>query len=202
MIINPKKGEVMQKSTLEAVGLRTNYDIPAGEIFACTFDYGKYGLDEKAKRTIRSLRDFVQEYNREIPVDARIAVTDSGKAAGLMRLRLRGLDHEEAWAVFLDAGMRTIASRCLTTGSLDATIIDRRQLVRYALETNAKAVILYHNHPSGDPQPSAQDIKQTEDLRNALGVFDVSLADHLVLCDSKYFSFANGGSSRYDSHER
>lgn len=192
----------MRKETLEAVGLRTNYDIPADELFAATFESARYGLDSGSVQTLRCLRDFVREYNRELPVDSRVAVRNSATAAELMRSKLRGLDHEECWAVLVDGAMKTLGSRCLTTGGLDATIIDRKMLLRYALEMNAKGVILYHNHPSGDPQPSAQDVNLTEQLRNALNVFEMLLVDHVVISDSCYYSFAEGRKASYDTKEK
>lgn len=180
----------MQKQTLEALGLRTRTDIPAAEIFASTFDAKTYGLSSDEVRFIHCLRDFVMEYNREIPMQNDRPVTCSQDAADIMYDLMRGLDHEEVWTVTLNSANVPLGRHLICTGGLDASVIDSRRVVKTALEENAKGVILFHNHPSGKPEPSVADIRETEKLRNALGVFDMNLIDHVVLSDSRYYSFS------------
>lgn len=180
----------MQKRTLEALGLRTRTDIPAAEIFASTFDAKTYGLSSDEVRFIRCLRDFVMEYNREIPMQEDRPVTCSMDAAGIMYDAMRGLDHEEVWVVMLNLANVPLSRHLICSGGLDVSVIDNRRVVKIALEQNAKGVILFHNHPSGNPTPSNADIKETERLRKALEVFDMKLTDHIVISDSRYYSFA------------
>ena len=180
----------MHKQTLEALGLRTNADIPATEIFAAAFNAADYGLTEKEASFIHCLKDFVQEYNREIPMEEGRTITTSSEAADLLYDTLRGLDHEEVWAVMLNRANRPVSRRMICLGSLDASIIDHRKVIKFALEQNATGVILFHNHPSGEPRPSLADVKETEKLQKALNVFDMKLIDHIVISDSKYYSFA------------
>ena len=71
------------------------------------------------------------------------------------------------------------------------TTVDNRVLVRRALEKNACSVILVHNHPSGDPTPGKADISATISLRNALRTCDISLVDHVVVSDDRFYSFAD-----------
>lgn len=188
----------MQKRTLEALGLRTKKDIPAAEIFASTLDAKTYGLGSEEVRFIRCLREFVMEYNREIPMRDDRPVTCSRDAAGLMYDSMRGLDHEEVWVVMLNSANVPLGRHLICSGGLDASLIDCRRVVKIALEADAKGVILFHNHPSGKPEPSAADIRETERLRNALAVFDMNLLDHVVMTDSKYYSFAEEKTSRIE----
>jgi len=180
----------MLKRTLEAVGLRTTSDIPAQEIFSSVFEPKKYGLKSSALKRITILKDFVEEYNREIPVDNTKPVTNSSQAADLLFDTLRGLDHEEVWVLYLNRANKPICKIKNGEGSLDTALIDRRRIIRTALEKNATGLILFHNHPSGNPMPSACDIRETEKLRDALQVFEISLVDHVIMTDSKYYAFS------------
>ena len=94
--LQPQKGKVMQRSTLEAVGLKTEFNIPAGILFSASFEPERFGLKDEDRRTIGVLRDFVAEYNREVPVDERKPVTNSRQAAEILYPVLRGLA-PEAW---------------------------------------------------------------------------------------------------------
>lgn len=105
---------------------------------------------------------------------------------------LKGLTHEECWALFLNRHNYLICSERMSTGALDATLIDVRSIVRRALDHQASSVILVHNHPSGCPVPGGADKRETERLREALNTCGLSLADHVVVSDDSYFSFADG----------
>ncbi len=179
----------MHRATLEAVGLKTEFNIPAGILFSPDFEPERYGLKEDDMKTIGVLRDFVAQYNREIPVDDRRPVMNASQAVQAMYPTLRGLDHEEVWALFLSKANLPIRKELICTGSHGATVIDTRKVIKDALELNADGVILFHNHPSGNPMPSHSDIAETSKLSNALKVFDLSLVDHLIISDSKYYSF-------------
>lgn len=104
---------------------------------------------------------------------------------------LRGLDHEECWALFLNKRNMLISKEKMTVGGDDSTVVDTKALVRRALEKKASAMILVHNHPSGSALPSVADINLTQSLRRALNTCDISLLDHVVIADDNYYSFAD-----------
>lgn len=107
-----------------------------------------------------------------------------------MLARMKSLDHEECWVLYLD-GRSCVAGRSqLCVGGLDSTTIDTRRIIRDALDLSASSVILVHNHPSGNPQPSVSDIRETERLRTALHSVGLTLADHVILTRLDFFSFA------------
>lgn len=85
----------------------------------------------------------------------------------------------------------------VTKGSLDATIIDARTILRRSLLNNAVKVLLAHNHPSGNPVPSKHDIEQTNKVRIACRALDVSLLDHIILAEDTYFSFQEERTMNY-----
>ena len=95
--------------------------------------------------------------------------------------------------MFLDARHRLIAFERLFTGTIDHAVVHPRELVRSTLEHNAAAVILVHNHPSGDPEPSAADQELTSRLSGALGSIDVRVLDHVVVAGNRSVSFADRG---------
>ena len=102
---------------------------------------------------------------------------------------LKGLDHEECWALFLNRANVVTGKEKLTSGTADCTLIDSKQVVRRALDEQAKAVILVHNHPSGSPLPGESDLRATRQLQLALKTFDIQLFDHVILADGAYYSF-------------
>ena len=102
---------------------------------------------------------------------------------------LKGLDHEECWALFLNRANVVTGKEKLTSGTVDCTLIDSKQVLRRVLDEQAKAVILVHNHPSGSPLPGESDLRATRQLQLALKTFDVKLYDHVILGDGAYYSF-------------
>jgi DNA repair protein RadC len=100
---------------------------------------------------------------------------------------------EQVRAAFLDAAQRLLRVEILTTGSVARAHVYPREIARRSLEVGAAGVILIHNHPSGDPTPSAEDIDLTARVRRALDAIDVRLVDHLVVARRGHVSFAEAG---------
>ena len=113
-------------------------------------------------------------------------IKGSAQAAGFLREDLRSLDHEESWILLLNSANRPLAKK-----------IDHRRIIKEALLTNASAIILFHNHPSGTPAPSVADINETNKLRKACDIFDISLLDHIILTDESYYSFAEETQNKF-----
>ncbi len=109
----------------------------------------------------------------------------------LMLPAMKGLDHEECWVLFLGRGNKLIDKELMSRGGDASTTFDIKRIVRKVLDSGASSVIMVHNHPSGDPMPGKADILCTELLRKALVTFDVTLTDHVIVCDSGYFSFCD-----------
>jgi len=107
--------------------------------------------------------------------------------------RLRGQARELFVVLFLDNRHRLIACEELFAGTINAAPVYPREVVRRALLHNAAAVILSHNHPSGDPEPSTADGQITEELQRALALVDVRLLDHFVVGEGRPVSFAERG---------
>ena len=126
-------------------------------------------------------------------LDTRIPITCPAAAFGELGPPLAGLSHEELHALYLDRRRRPLAHRVLTRGSDGFTVVDPRQIFRPAVTLRACAVVLAHNHPSGDPEPSRQDIAVTARVARAGRVLGAVLLDHLVVASGRYTSLAEGG---------
>ena len=119
-----------------------------------------------------------------------LAAITSAKDAVLSVNSLYGLDHEELWVLFLNSKNKPLECKRMTSGGWTSTVIDNRQILREALMLRSSGLILFHNHPSGDPTPSIEDIKQTEKLKDASNLLDITLIDHIIVGDQSYYSFA------------
>ncbi len=107
--------------------------------------------------------------------------------------RLRHRDREVFLGLFLDTRHRVVACEELAVGTLDGATVHPREVVRRALATNAAALIVAHNHPSGNAEPSAADAAVTLRLRDALALVEVRLLDHFVIGDGEPVSLAERG---------
>lgn len=104
---------------------------------------------------------------------------------------MMNLDHEECWVLFLSKSNRVLAKEMVSLGGMDSTVMDKRVVLRKALERKAASVILVHNHPSGNAMPSLEDINQTRDLNKALSACGLQLIDHVVISNNSYYSFSD-----------
>ena len=120
-----------------------------------------------------------------------VQMDSPGKVCRMMLPYMRNLDHEECWVLFLNRANRLIGKEMMSSGGQDVTIIDKRMILRRALERKASSLILVHNHPSGSPRPSVEDITQTRELSRALKSCDLSLLDHVIISGSGYYSFSD-----------
>lgn len=118
-----------------------------------------------------------------------------------LRPRAFGLDVEKCWVITLNNRNRVLRCTELTSGTTNQTLVRPSQVLREAVREGASSFILAHNHPSGDPCPSAQDSRVTRQLRAAAEAVDLYFQDHVVLGDPRrdplglgYYSFRRGGS--------
>lgn len=101
--------------------------------------------------------------------------------------------YEETYIVLLNRANNTEGFVRISQGGIAGTVVDIRLILKYAIEILASGVILVHNHPSGNTQPSAQDIAITRKLKEALRWFDITLFDHLIMTENSYYSLADNG---------
>lgn len=126
----------------------------------------------------------------EVP-DDDLTIRSSDTVARIMGPLLRHLPHEECWILYLNRAHRLLGKEKVSLGGIGSTVIDIKIIVKKAVDRLASGLILVHNHPSGNPLPSEQDRKQTESLRQAAAVFDISLVDHIIIARKKFYSFSD-----------
>jgi DNA repair protein RadC len=100
---------------------------------------------------------------------------------------------ENLVAVFIDSRNRPIAASRLYRGTVNSATVSTRDVATGALLSNAAGVIVAHNHPSGDPSPSAEDLLYTRKLREALALLNIELADHIVIAAKSHYSMHEKG---------
>jgi len=120
-------------------------------------------------------------------------ITDSNDIFQVYGPRLRGLRKETFLSVLLDARNIILRTVEVSVGSLTASIVHPREVFQEAIREGAAAVVCVHNHPSGDPAPSARDRQITRQLHESSKVLGIRLLDHIVIGDATYFSFADAG---------
>src|SRR5262245_55271307 len=109
----------------------------------------------------------------------------------LVQQKHRDLDQEIFSVVFLDTKHRVISTEEMFRGTINTASVFPREIVKRALDLGAAAVLAVHNHPSGNPDPSNEDRRVTEDLKKACQLMELSLLDHIIIGSNSYFSFAD-----------
>jgi len=115
-------------------------------------------------------------------------------AATLFLPEMSNLEKENFKGVYLDSRKKIIKQETIFIGSLNESIVHPREIFKIALEENAAAIILLHNHPSGDPSPSRLDIEVTQELINAGKLLGIPILDHIIIgSEKRYFSLREKG---------
>ena len=107
----------------------------------------------------------------------------------IMEPVLGALQYEECWALYLASSGKVLESTRISQGGVQSTVVDCKMVIRRALELLAPQIVLVHNHPSGSPEPSQQDIALTERVAEAAKLFDMRLLDHVIVARGAHYSF-------------
>lgn len=129
----------------------------------------------------------------EDPGIEKVSVSSADMIYRIMLPYLKKLDHEECWVFYLNRANYILHKEKLSVGGTSSTIIDPKRVVKHALDKQASGIIMVHNHPSGNPRPGSEDLAQTKIIKNASETFNISLLDHIIVCDDCFFSFADNG---------
>jgi len=120
-------------------------------------------------------------------------IKSSQSVYDLMNPVMVDLEHEEFWLITLHRANRVLHRYRVSQGGLSGTVIDSRIILKKALDDLASTIIVCHNHPSGNNQPSKADIDITKKLKEAAEVIEIKLLDHVIMANERYFSFADEG---------
>ena len=130
---------------------------------------------------------------KEADAPAKTTITCSRDIYNVIRPHLMDLPHEEFWVVILNRANVVMRKIAISQGGVAGTVADPKLIFKEALENLASSIILVHNHPSGNRQPSAADIALTKKLKSAGQFLDLPILDHLIYTDKGYYSFADEG---------
>ena len=148
------------------------------------------GIGPAKATTILATFELARRLAAELPED-ELTIRTPETVARMMLPHLQNLPHEECWVLYLNRGRRLIGKEKVSVGGLGSTIIDIKIIVKKAVDRLASGIILIHNHPSGNPHPGEQDVRQTDALKKAAAVFDIELLDHVIIGKKKYYSFSD-----------
>jgi DNA repair protein RadC len=122
-----------------------------------------------------------------------VVITGSQSAFEVFQPYFQDLSNEEFWILHLNRGNRVLLCENISKGGMAGTVVDPKVVYRRALELQSAAIVVAHNHPSGNLQASQQDIDITKKLVNAGKMLEISFLDHLIIHDNAFYSFADEG---------
>lgn len=120
-------------------------------------------------------------------------ISCSRDAWELFRSAMGDQPYEEFWILILNKANRVMRKCCISEGGISGTVVDPKKIFKIALDHHASSIILGHNHPSGNIQPSEADQKITRKVRDSGSLLDIAVLDHIIVGDGNYFSFADEG---------
>ncbi len=150
------------------------------------------GLGQLKALQIEAVMELVRRYNLEKPADDPV-IRSSADIFALMSPKIGNIDHEEVWALFLNRGHKVMKLSCCSTGGFASSVFDVKMIIKSALLENSSALVLCHNHPSGQLRPSSQDDAITRKCREAATLMDISMLDHVIVTAHGYYSYADEG---------
>ena len=192
-----RTGTVEESALSIAQGLLKEYEQPGGVALLAAArpeDLSKYkGIGNVKAITITAAIEFGRRlYARQASGDIT-SIRQPEDAANWYLHRLRYVQQEEFHVLLLSTKHQVLASCCVAVGTMDAALVDPRRVFQVALRHQAAALILAHNHPSGDPSPSKEDIALTLRLAEAGKLLELPVLDHVIIGDGRFVSLKEKG---------
>jgi DNA repair protein RadC len=141
----------------------------------------------------QNIENFKSSLKRALNKRELNQIRRSSDAKDLILPYFANLTHKEFFCIFLNRANKVIKIDQLSKGGISGTVTDVRLLFKNAVLLTASGVIVVHNHPSGNLNPSESDVKITRKIKEAGNLLDIQLIDHLIIYDSEYYSFADNG---------
>ena len=141
---------------------------------------------------IRTMLEIMRRYAREKVTDLKL-ITQSSHIYEYMKPTIANLLYEEMWALFLNNAHRVIGQLKVSEGSATSTLFDIKKVLKHALLNDSQAVVLCHNHPSGNMVPSVADDQLTRRIAEVCKLVDVQVLDHLIIGPTGYYSYRDEG---------
>jgi len=186
-----------------------NKEMSAVDLSKYILAEAKNNLNTVAKKTVAELMQFkgigeakaisilaaleLGKRRESYKIEQQKKITSSQDIFRLMNGHFRDLSYEEFWVIYLSKSNNVIEKVKMSQGGISGTVVDIRLILKKAVEILASAIILSHNHPSGQLKPSEQDKQLTMKLKQASLYFDITILDHIVIANNSYYSFADEG---------
>jgi DNA repair protein RadC len=161
------------------------------------FDSHEFTVEaiEEQKPELLKVAEVELIYKSKVKTADRPKITRSSDSFKILQMLFADLmEHREAfWILLLNRANKAIGAYCVSLGGVAGTVADPKLIFQAALKANACGIILAHNHPSGNLQPSEADLKLTTKLRDAGKFLEIQVLDHIIMTEGKYYSFADEG---------
>ena len=162
--------------------------LDAGELSLMEVD----GIGPHAAQFLKLIRGTIKRYmHADLP--KHISMRTPQEVLDYCQASLADKQEEFLELILLSVRYTVKSARIIATGSIDRILIEPRQILMWALKENASALILVHNHPSGDPSPSPEDIQMTRQIVQAAKLLNIKVVDHLIVSRGTYYSFLAHG---------
>ena len=161
------------------------------------FDSHEFTVEaiEEQKPNLLKVAEVELIYKSKVKTADRPKISSSRNSYEILTILFADLmEHREAfWILLLNRANKAIGAYCVSLGGVAGTVADPKLIFQAAIKANACAIILAHNHPSGNLQPSEADISLTKKLKEGGKFLEVQVLDHIIMTEGKYYSFADEG---------
>lgn len=209
-----KKYGVRNLTDIELLAIMLRSGIPGKNVLELSSEIMSWASGKWSTLTNLSLHDMTMQFKGlgEVKAMQMIAALEVGRrrsaefedcekitecrdVINALYRHVADVEVESFWCIFISNSNKIIAIQQISIGGLTSVAVDVRVVMRYALSYNATGIVLAHNHPSGNTQPSDNDKRLTAKLSNAAALLDIRLVDHVILTSNpnKYFSFSDNG---------
>jgi DNA repair protein RadC len=148
------------------------------------------GIGPAKATQIKAVFEIGRRISTQTPSYKSKELSDPKKVYQLIKSKLKDYHKEHFYIIALNSRNHSIAE--VSVGSLDASVVHPREVFAEAIKNKASSVIFAHNHPSGDPEPSEDDLVTTKQLTEAGKILDIEVVDHIIVTKNSYFSFKDG----------
>jgi DNA repair protein RadC len=178
--------QIAQRILTRAGDLQTLSEMSLAEL--CEFK----GIGTARAAQLKAALELARRYTLRLQ-SSRAQFSNSQRVFDHFQFYFRGKQQEEFWVVSLDAKNRLLSQARISKGTLMASVVHPREIFRIAIRNAAAAIIILHNHPSGDPEPSVEDRKVTTQVAEAGKLLGIPLLDHVIIGSNHYYSFKDRG---------
>jgi DNA repair protein RadC len=146
------------------------------------------GIGPAKAAQIKAAVELAKRLESDVGEESKPMLKSPEDVAAVVRSQLKGKKKEHFLVLCLDTRNRLINCKPVSIGSLDTSIVHPREVFKEAVSSSAASVIFVHNHPSGDPEPSKEDVELTKRLAKAGEIIGIDVLDHIIVCDKSYLS--------------